>query len=140
MRPLRLCALVAALGAGPVCAAPAVTSEAQTSIAGQITQLGLGLVFVIGLIFLLGYLMRRVGPLSGQGAQHIRILSSLPLGPRDRLILVDVAGKQLLLGASPGRISTLHTFDEPIAELPADSGQSEFAQKLQALLKRENRS
>ena len=139
MKSLRLYCLAAAFAAVPAWAAPAVTSEAQSSIAGQVAQLALGLLFVVGLIFLLGYLMRRVGPLSGQGGQHIRVLSSLPLGPRDRLILVDVAGKQLLLGASPGRISTLHTFDEPIAELPADSGQSEFAQKLQALLKRDSR-
>ncbi len=123
-----------------VCAAPAVTSEAQTSVAGQVVQLVLGLLFIVGLIFLLGYLMRRIGPLAAQGGQHIRIISSLPLGPRDRLMLVDVAGKQLLLGASPGRISTLHVFDEPVAELPSQGTPGgDFAQKLQALLKRENR-
>ncbi|SDR89552.1 flagellar protein FliO/FliZ [Halopseudomonas xinjiangensis] len=123
-----------------VWAAPVATSEAQTSVAGQVGQLVLGLAFIVGLIFLLGYLMRRIGPLAAQGGQNIRIISSLPLGPRDRLMLVDVAGKQLLLGASPGRISTLHVFDEPIAELPSEGTPGgDFAQKLQALLKRENR-
>lgn len=139
MKSSCLYVLATAFAAVPAWAAPAVNSEAQSSVVGQVAQLALGLLFVVGLIFLLGYLMRRVGPLSGQGAQHIKVVSSLALGPRDRLILVDVAGKQLLLGASPGRISTLHTFDEPIAELPAGPGQSEFAQKLQALLKRDNR-
>ena len=128
------------VASGMAWAAPAVTSDAQTSVAGQVAQLALGLLFIIGLIFLLGYLMRRVGPLAAQGGQQIRVLSSLPLGPRDRLMLVDVAGKQLLLGASPGRISTLHVFDEPIADLPAQGAATgDFAQKLQALLKRENR-
>lgn len=121
-------------------AAPAATSQAQDSVAGQVAQLLLGLLFIIGLIFLLGYLMRRIGPLAAQGGQHIRVLSSLPLGPRDRLMLVDVAGKQILLGASPGRISTLHVFEEPIADVPAQGAPTgDFAQKLQALLKRENR-
>lgn len=137
-----LVALLSILSAGVFAAepaAPATTSAAQTSLIGQLTQLGLGLVLVVGLIFIMGYLMRRVGPLSPQGAQHIRVVSSLPLGPRDRLILVDVGGKQMLLGASPGRIGTLHVFDEAVAEIPSGAVDSDFARKLQSLLKRENR-
>ena len=138
-----LITLLAALPAGAFAAEPvasATTSAAQTSLIGQLAQLGLGLVLVVGLIFLMGYLMRRVGPLAAQGGQHIRIVSNLPLGPRDRLILVDVGGKQMLLGASPGRISTLHVFEEPVAEIPVETVDGDFARKLQALLKRENRS
>jgi flagellar protein FliO/FliZ len=30
-------------------------------------------------------------------------------------VLVQVGGKQLLLGVAPGRVSTLHVLDEPIA-------------------------
>lgn len=134
------CVLAGWLASGIVWAAPTSTSSAQASVAGQVAQLALGLLFIVGLIFLLGYLMRRVGPLAAQGGQHIRVLSSLPLGPRDRLLLVDVAGKQILLGASPGRINTLHVFDEPVADVPPTGAPvGDFAQKLQALLKRENR-
>jgi flagellar protein FliO/FliZ len=85
--------------------------------------------------------MRRVGPLAPQGGQYIRLVSALPMGPRDRLLLVEVGGKHILLGASPGRINTLHVFEEPIAEIPLDKGNGgEFAQKLQAFLRREDRS
>lgn len=129
----------AELSAAPS-AAPASTSAAQSSVMGQLAQLGLGLILVVGLIFLMGYLMRRVGPLSPQGGQHIKLVSSLPMSPRDRLLLVDVGGTQILLGASPGRINTLHVFDEPVADLSAAQPvQGDFAQKLQAMLKRENR-
>ena len=86
----------------------------------------------------LGWLLRRVGPMAGQGGQHIRLLSSLPLGPRDRLLLVDVGGTQMLLGASPGRINTLHVFEQPVADIgQATAGNSDFARKLQAMLKRD---
>ncbi|SDT96463.1 flagellar biosynthetic protein FliO [Halopseudomonas salegens] len=112
-------------------------SATQVSLTTQILQLGLGLIVVVGLIFLLGYLMRRVGPMAGIGSQQIRVISSLPLGTRDRLLLVDVAGKQMLLGASAGRINTLHVFDEPVADLDAVRQQGDFARKLNALLKRE---
>ena len=102
---------------------------------------GMPLAFVtllVALIFALGWLLRRVGPMAGQGGQHIRLLSSLPLGPRDRLLLVDVGGTQMLLGASPGRINTLHVFEQPVADLSqAAAGNSDFARKLQAILKRD---
>lgn len=113
----------------------------QINIMAQLGQLALGLLLVVGLIYLIGYVMRRTGPLAPRGGQQIKLLSSLPLGPRDRLILVDVGGKQLLLGASPGRINTLHAFDEPIAEVAASSGlDTDFAKTLRGLLKREPRS
>lgn len=124
----------------PLVAAPAAPVEGglSTGLAAQLAQLGMGLLVVVGLIFLLGYLMRRVGPLAPQGGQHIRLISSYPLGPRDRLALVEVGGQQLLLGISPGRITTLHVLDEPVAE-NADATGGDFARKLQAMLKREQK-
>ncbi|WP_022962788.1 flagellar biosynthetic protein FliO [Halopseudomonas pelagia] len=118
--------------------ASSAPAASQVSLMGQLVQLGGGLLLVVGLIFLMGYLMRRVGPLAPQGGQHIRLVSSLPLGPRDRLLLIDVGGKQLLLGASPGRINTLHVFEEPVAEVAASGAMpADFARTLRGLLKRE---
>jgi len=135
------------LGGAPLLLLSTVASAQQPesgnsiNVAAQLGQLGLGLVLVVGLIFLIGYLMRRVGPLAPRGGQHIKMISNLALGPRDRLVLVDVGGKQLLLGASPGRITTLHTFDEPVAELPVAAGiNSDFARTLRSLIKREPRT
>lgn len=145
MRALMLAPLMA-LSVGAMAqtgepAAAAVSNVGGGSLAMQLSQLALGLGFVVGLIVLLGWLLRRVGPLAAQGGQHIRLVSSLPLGPRDRLLLVDVGGTQMLLGASPGRINTLHVFDQPVADLDvAAAANGDFARKLQALLKRENQS
>ena len=122
----------------PLSAAPATDSGLGSGLGAQLAQLGLGLAVVVGLIFLLGYVMRRVGPLAPQGGQHIRLISSYPLGPRDRLALVEVGGEQLLLGISPGRITTLHVLDEPITA-DTDAGSGDFARKLQAMLKREHK-
>ena len=124
----------------PLVAAPAAPVEGglSTGLAAQLAQLGMGLLVVVGLIFLLGYLMRRVGPLAPQGGQHIRLISSYPLGPRDRLALVEVGDQQLLLGISPGRITTLHVLDEPVAANAEATG-GDFARKLQAMLKREQK-
>ena len=74
-------AVASALAAEPVAnaaAAPAVGS----GVAGQLTQLVLGLLLVLGLIFFLAWLLRRVqqaGP-AGKG-QVIELIGSRALGP-----------------------------------------------------------
>ncbi|MGB7389004.1 MAG: flagellar biosynthetic protein FliO [Pseudomonas neustonica] len=139
LRCLPLLAMALLPGTSLAAEEPAVAAigASSGSLVGQLLQLALGLAVVIGLIFALGYLMRRVGPLAPQGGQHIKLVSSLPLGPRDRLLLVDVGGTQMLLGTSPGRINTLHVFEQPVADLAAAAaGNGDFGRKLQALLKR----
>ena len=73
----------------------------------QLSKLLLGLLLVIGLIFLLAWL-RRVQQLNPRGAQVIKLVSSQALGPRERLVLVQVGGEQILVGLSGGRITPLH--------------------------------
>src|SRR5690606_41363031 len=107
------CAPLTGLLALPLMAAAAEPGPG-TSLTGQLVQMGLGLLVEAGLIFLLGYLMRRVGPLAPQGGQHIRVISLYPLRPRDRLALVVVGGRQLTLGISPRCITPL-----PVLEAPA---------------------
>ncbi|WP_236167924.1 flagellar biosynthetic protein FliO [Pseudomonas atacamensis] len=118
--------------AGPAASAPMVNS----GVAGQLTQLVFGLLLVLGLIFFLAWLLRRVqqaGP-AGKG-QVIELIGSRALGPRDRLMLVQVGNEQILLGLSPGTITALHVLKEPV-EVPTASEKAtpEFAQHLLKIL------
>lgn len=122
------------LAAEPVAtaaAAPAVSS----GVAGQLTQLVLGLLLVLGLIFFLAWLLRRVqqaGP-AGKG-QVIEVIGSRALGPRDRLMLVQVGNEQILLGLSPGTITALHVLKEPVQVPVTEKATPEFAQRLLELM------
>ncbi|TWC57796.1 flagellar protein FliO/FliZ [Pseudomonas sp. SJZ080] len=122
------------LAAEPVAtaaSAPAVSS----GVAGQLTQLVLGLLLVLGLIFFLAWLLRRVqqaGP-AGKG-QVIELIGSRALGPRDRLILVQVGNEQILLGLSPGTITALHVLKEPVQVPATEKATPEFAQRLMELM------
>ena len=91
-------------------------------------MLGLGL--VIGLIFLLAWLVRRVQQAGPRGNRLIRTLASQPLGPRDRLVLVQVGEEQILLGLTPGRITPLHVLKEPVHLPDGEPATPEFAQRL----------
>lgn len=118
--------------------APVSTGLLESSqISGQIMQLVLGLLLVIGLIFLLAWLVRRVQqklPVKGS-QQAISLLASQALGPRDRLLLVQVGKEQILLGLTPGTIVPLHVLEEPV-EIQATEGQfsSVLAQRLAKVL------
>jgi len=135
---LPLSALAATVGAPATGeAGPAATVAAATggSMAGQLTQLMLGLLVVLAVIVALAWVVRRVQQAAPRGGQVIDIVSARALGPRDRLVLVQVGDEQILLGVSPGRITSLHVMKEPVRS-PARSEQvaPEFAQRLMELL------
>jgi flagellar protein FliO/FliZ len=129
------------LAAEPVATAALAAAPAVSSgVGGQLTQLVFGLLLVLGLIFLLAWLLRRVqqaGP-AGKG-QVIDIVGSRALGPRDRLMLVQVGNEQILLGLSPGSITALHVLKEPVQVPSAEKATPEFAQRLLEMLGKDHK-
>jgi flagellar protein FliO/FliZ len=124
-----------ALAAESVATAAAAAPAATSGVAGQLTQLVFGLLLVLGLIFFLAWLLRRVqqaGP-AGKG-QVIELIGSRALGPRDRLMLVQVGNEQILLGLSPGTITALHVLKEPVQVPSTEKATPEFAQRLMDIL------
>jgi flagellar protein FliO/FliZ len=111
-----------------------LSSSGPISSSGIIEMLG-GLIFVVLLIFALAWLFKRMGSNSFGLGGVIRVLAAMSLGNRDRIALIEVGEKQMLIGISPGRISTLHVFDEPV-ELAEGrvAVDSDFASKLQSML------
>lgn len=104
---------------------------------GDYFQVFLGLVAVLAMIGVMAWLARRVGHLPGGVSGSLRILGGLSMGQRERIVLVQVGDKQLLLGVAPGRVQTLHVLDEPLALAGAGEGalHGSFAERLSAALK-----
>ena len=115
--------------AAPV-AVPPVSSALSGGVGGQLLQLVFGLLLVVGLIFVLAWLMRRVQRAGPAGNQVIELVGSRALGPRDRLVLVQVGNEQVLLGVSPGSITALHVMNEPVAVPETQNATPEFARRL----------
>lgn len=122
------------LAAEPVASA-AAAPVVGSSLGGQLTQLVLGLLLVLGLIFALAWLLRRVQQAGPRQGQVIELVSSRALGARDRLVLVQVGNEQILLGLTPGRITPLHVLKEPV-QVPgaAQPATPEFAKRLMEIL------
>ncbi|MEF3083571.1 flagellar biosynthetic protein FliO [Luteimonas sp. SMYT11W] len=90
------------------------TSAAPASSAGSIGGAVLALVLVVGLIVALGWFARRMPGIGGASNPALRVLGSLSLGPRERVVVVAVGDTQLLVGTGATGTRVLHTLDTPL--------------------------
>jgi flagellar protein FliO/FliZ len=113
---------------------PAVTNANSAS---QLASVIGGLAIILVLIYGLSWFVKRFAQGGFTQNPAMKIICSMPLGTRERLMLVDVGGKQLLLGVTASQINTLHVFDEPV--VVGEKTQpvaSEFSQKLMAIIQK----
>jgi len=91
---------------------------------------------VLGLLYGFFWLLRRFAP--GQvGAQGVvKVVGGVMLGPRERLVVVEVQDTWLLVGVAAGHVSTLHSLPRPEgAEMTAPQSVA-FSDKLADLIRR----
>lgn len=109
----------------------------KTNSASQLASVIGGLALILVLIYGLSWFVKRFAQGGFMQNPGMKVISSMPLGTRERLMLVEVGGKQLLLGVTATQINNLHVFEEPlfIAE-KTQAATSEFSQKLMAILQK----
>ena len=84
---------------------------ARTVASGDIAVWGIGLLIVLSVFFLCVWGVRKLSGLTVNGAEKMRVVGGLSLGIREKVILLQVGRKQLILGVTPGRIETLHVLE-----------------------------
>ncbi|MCB1671984.1 MAG: flagellar biosynthetic protein FliO [Gammaproteobacteria bacterium] len=107
--------------------------------AESMVQMLVALVVVVAIIVGLSLLVRRLSLVPGTSGGVIRIVGSLALNSKDRLLLVQVGEEQILISASPGRIGKVHDLRSPVdpghtgpaAKNPTGSFNSLLGQMLQ---------
>ena len=74
--------------------------------------------FVVVILLLVGVLvlLRRFNGVSSQMSGNMRVLSSVGVGQRERVVLLQVGEEQILVGVGPGNVRKIHAFDEPVVE------------------------
>ena len=104
-------------------------AAATPGAAGTVGGTVFALLFVLALIFALAWLAKRLPGVAGSSHRALRVVASLSLGPRERVVVVDVGGTQLLLGVGAGGTRALHTLDTPLPDAEAPRAPA-FAQLL----------
>lgn len=143
-RPRPAAGVPFALAATLLPAAEAVATEA-VSVPGvsfaTMLQTFAGLALILALFLGAAWFARRLN--GGQafvgGNGPLCVLCTLQVGPRERILLIEVAETWLVVGVIPGQIRTLHTL--PKGELPAAGipGEGQFAHWLRQLRENQNR-
>lgn len=112
---------------------PAAAPEpAVSSGLGGLLQAGLGLALVLALIFLFGWAVRRFGLQVTGSSRLLKVVSSAMVGPRERVVVVEIGASWLVLGVASGQVNALHTMPAqsntaaPAADL-AKPGTGEWA-------------
>ncbi|MBD5805149.1 Flagellar protein FliO [Azoarcus sp. Aa7] len=106
-KPVRLAPLALAAATTPLFAADAAVPAAP-GITDGLGQMLLGLAIVLGLLLGCLWLIKKLSAPHGAAA-GLRVLGAVPVGPRERVVLVEVGGQVLVLGVTPTNVRTLHT-------------------------------
>lgn len=88
----------------------------------SIGRTSLGLIVVIALIFACSALLKRFGPYKNRGTRSLDIIASQSLGPRERVVVVEVEDTWLVLGVAPNSVNTLHSMPAGERDAPPISG------------------
>lgn len=115
----------------------AASDRSMPGVGSAAAQIGLGLLVVLLLMFFLAWLAKYLrlvpGAMASGGA--MKVLAVLPLGNREKILLVQIGDEQLVLGVTSQQITCLHRLNEPIKPT-TEQASAPFAQLLKQLKSR----
>ncbi|MCG5529986.1 flagellar biosynthetic protein FliO [Halorhodospira halochloris] len=99
------------------------------------------LVIIVVLIVALAWGLRRFSGLSSTASGQMRVLGSLPVGNRERVVLVKVGEEQILLGVAPGSVRFLQVLDKPVVDdtAPGAAQAGPFAARLRSMMQHQSK-
>jgi flagellar protein FliO/FliZ len=122
----------------PVTATASGTPDPGIS-AGTFMQTLLALGLIVALLGGTAWLARKVSGGKGFGRGGMRVVGGVALGPKERIILVEVGEQWLVIGIVPSQIRTLHRLPKGAAipdEIGAPASDRPFAQWLKQTMER----
>jgi flagellar biosynthetic protein FliO len=103
----------AALAGARPAPATAIDPAQAPSATGSLLTTVFSLILVLGLLVGLAWLLKRFGPKTITGGAHVKLVGALSVGARERILVVEVGGQWIVVGASPGRMNSLATLPRP---------------------------
>lgn len=96
-------------GLSLLAASPAAwAAGGNAGVAGML----LSLLFILGLFVLAAWLVKRYLPQVGRPGP-VKVVGATLVGPRERVVVVEVEDTWLVLGVGGGQVRTLHTLPKP---------------------------
>jgi flagellar protein FliO/FliZ len=110
---------------GHVFAAPQSSAPLTAPSFSGLGQVTLALLLVLTAVFVVAWLVRRMRTFGNRVGSALDVLAEIPLGQKERAVLLKVGQTQILVGVAPGQVSTLHVLAEPIqlSKTPESGGE-----------------
>ena len=136
---VRLAVPAVALMLGHALAAQAAADVAPPAAVAPVSlvnlvQVVLALLIVLGAIGLFAWMMRRFVPGQSGAGGLLKVVGGVMVGPRERLVVVEVGESWLLLGVSTGGVNLVHSMPRPPAAAGAPGVPRAFARALRQAL------
>ena len=88
----------------------------QTSSTGGLLKMVLGLMLVLGVMAGVAWLAKRMLPGVGHKQSTIQVVGSANVGTRERVVVLEVAGRWLVVGVAPGQVSAIANLEIGVVE------------------------
>lgn len=135
MSPFRLSIAFAALPSLALAEGAQAIPDAGTGILQMILGLSVVLVMLVGTL----WVMKRLSAPRGGASNLLRVVGGTAVGPRERVVLVEVGTNWLVLGVAPGRVSALAEMPrQELAASPAGETPKDFQGWLKQIIDRRN--
>ena len=108
---------------------------------GHVANWVLGLIVVLSLFFTCIWFMKKMGVMSVNAKDNMKIVAGLSLGGREKILLVQVGKKQLVLGVAPGTVNNLLVLEgedcvfQERLDTNTQQAENDFSQKLKQMMK-----
>ncbi|KXI28026.1 flagellar biosynthetic protein FliO [Paraglaciecola hydrolytica] len=87
----------------------------------SVVSIFLSLLLVVGVVFMLAFIMRRFN-VTHSGSSQLKVVASMMAGTRERVMVIEVGGEQHLVGVTAHNINHLAKLAQPLTDnKPADS-------------------
>ena len=83
------------------------------------------LVLILGLVLALAWVLKRTYGKKLLNGSVARVLGGVNVGSRERIVVIEVAGRWLVVGVSSGRMTAIANLDPPSSVQAAVSGLAE---------------
>ncbi|HEY3327705.1 MAG TPA: flagellar biosynthetic protein FliO [Novimethylophilus sp.] len=117
-------------------AADQATMPISASPLAGTLQMLFGLGIVLAAIAGTAWLLRRLAPGQVGSAGNLHVVAAVAVGPKERVVLVDVGETRLVLGVAQGQVTLLHEMPRPANAGLAQNGSAAmpFVDKLKELI------
>ncbi len=123
-----------ALSSGPA-VSDTTSLPGSLNASASLLEVTLNLGLVVAAIVVLTWVFKRFQGIDQNAVGQLKVTASLPLGPKERILVVEVGDEHIVVGATSAGINKLHVLSAPL-QSPSHEQES-FGDKLKRSLKGE---